>query len=348
MKGSLGCKEQLIVDTIFMKQANKYARNLHTAFIDYAKAYNSVPHSWLVKILQLYKVDETLVEFLKYTMKRWETKVMMTTKGSQIEIPNVKICKGVFQGDTLSPLWFCMALNPLSNILNETDCGYEIRNKNERGKKITHLFYMDDLKLYAKSEKEMKNMIKQVTEFSNDIKMGLGIDKCKTMAVKKRKQGYYDEPIITNEEEKVMKALSSGETYKYLGMEQSRMTEVGIIKDRLKKEFEKRLHLLCGSGLNGKNMIEAVNTYATPVLVYSFGVIHWSDTEMEELQRITRKVLTKYRHHHPKAAVERTMIARIDGGRGIIDVMELRDRQIHNMRGNIFIGEWKKMRLYRR
>jgi len=87
----------------------------------------------------------------------------------------------------------------------------------------------------------MINMIKQKTEFSNDIKMGLGIDECKTMALKKRKQEYYDEPIITNKEEKVMKALSSGETYKYLGMEQSRMTEVGIIKDRLKKEFEKRL-----------------------------------------------------------------------------------------------------------
>ena len=40
MKGSLGCKEQFIVDKIVMKQANKYARNLHT---DYAKAYDSVP-----------------------------------------------------------------------------------------------------------------------------------------------------------------------------------------------------------------------------------------------------------------------------------------------------------------
>ena len=146
------------------------------------------------------------------------------------------------------------------------------------------------------------------------------------------KPEYYNEPIITNEEEEAMKTLSSGETYKYLGMEQNRMTDVGIIKNRLKKEFKKRLHLLCGSGLNGKNMIKALNIYATPVLVYSFGAIHWSDTEMEELQRITRKVLTKYRHHHSKAAVERTMIARKDGGRGIIDVIELRDRQILNMR----------------
>jgi len=91
--------------------------------------------------------------------------------------------------------------------------------------------------------------------------------------------------------------------------------------------------MLCGSGLNSKNMIKALNTVCNAcAFVYSFGVIHWSDTEMEELQRITRRVFTKYRHHHPKAAVERTMIARKDGGRGIIDVMELRDRQIYNMR----------------
>jgi len=53
---------------------------------------------------------------------------------------------------------------------------------------------------------------------------------------------------------------------------------------------------------------------------------------MEELQRMARKLLTKYRHHHPKATVKRTIIARKDGGRGIIDLMELRDRQILNMR----------------
>ena len=75
----------------------------------------------------------------------------------------------------------------------------------------------------------------------------------------------------------------------YLGMEQNRMTEAGIVKERLRNEYEKRVRTICETGLNGKNIIKAINTYATPVLLYSFGVIHWSDTEMEELQRITGK-----------------------------------------------------------
>ena len=66
-----------------------------------------------------------------------------------------------------------------------------------------------------------------------------------------------------------MNAPSSGGTYKCLAVEQSRMTEVRIIKDSLRKEYEKRLHVL-----DDKSMVKAMNT----CVLYSFGVIHWSDT----------------------------------------------------------------------
>jgi hypothetical protein len=46
VKESFGCKEQLIIDTITMEQARKNNRNIYIAFIDYKKAYDSVPHSW--------------------------------------------------------------------------------------------------------------------------------------------------------------------------------------------------------------------------------------------------------------------------------------------------------------
>ena len=35
-----------------------------------------------------------------------------------------QIRRGIFQGDSLSPLLFCMALNPLSKELNRTGYGY--------------------------------------------------------------------------------------------------------------------------------------------------------------------------------------------------------------------------------
>jgi hypothetical protein len=57
-KFSQGCKEQLTINTITCKQVQKKNRNLSTARIDYKKAYDSVPHSWLIEVLYLYKIDK--------------------------------------------------------------------------------------------------------------------------------------------------------------------------------------------------------------------------------------------------------------------------------------------------
>jgi hypothetical protein len=35
--------------------------------------------------------------------------------------------------------------------------------------------------------------------------------------------------------------------------------------------------------INGNNLIKAVNTYAVPLLTYSFGVIKWSKTNLQNI-----------------------------------------------------------------
>jgi len=89
---------------------------------------------------------------------------------------------------------------------------------------------------------------------------------------------------------------------------------------------------ICKTKLNGKNLMKAINTMTTPVLVYSFGVIPWSDTELNELQIKTRTTLSRFKYHHPKATIERTMLPRKEGSRGLLDMLELRDKQMVNMR----------------
>jgi hypothetical protein len=44
---------------------------------------------------------------------------------------------GIFHGDWLSPLLVCLALIPLTNILNKQGAGYDVKGIN----KISHLFY---------------------------------------------------------------------------------------------------------------------------------------------------------------------------------------------------------------
>jgi hypothetical protein len=60
---------------------------------------------------------------------------------------------GIFQGDSLSPLLFCISLYPLIEQLNRLNTGYE---EHTTEAKISQLLYMDDLKLIGKLEEELQ------------------------------------------------------------------------------------------------------------------------------------------------------------------------------------------------
>jgi hypothetical protein len=83
-----------------------------------------------------------------------------------IETEDITIQCGIFQGDSLSPLLFCICLLPLTEQLNKLNTGYEEHNTKT---KISHLLYMDDLKLIAKSMEELEKQIQTVKTFSDDI-----------------------------------------------------------------------------------------------------------------------------------------------------------------------------------
>ena len=70
------------------------------------------------------------------------------------------------QGDSFSPLLFCLALVPLTSELVTSGYGYTILNT---GVPISNLFYMDDLKLYSKNEQEQVGEMKIVKQFNDDI-----------------------------------------------------------------------------------------------------------------------------------------------------------------------------------
>ncbi|CAH2227841.1 jg18853 [Pararge aegeria aegeria] len=74
--------------------------------------------------------------------------------------------RGIFQGDCLSPLWFCLALNPLSSLLESSETGFQFRRE---GAKLSHLFYMADLKLLAPNATLLHELLNITTEFSNSI-----------------------------------------------------------------------------------------------------------------------------------------------------------------------------------
>jgi hypothetical protein len=56
------------------------------------------------------------------------------------------------------------------------------------------------------------------------------------------------------------------------------------MKQKLDEEYLNRTKNLLKTKLNGKNTIKAINTYGTPVLTFSFGIVKWTSTDLENLQ----------------------------------------------------------------
>jgi len=138
-------------------------KNLSIAWIDYQKTFNSVPHSWVEKSIALVQVNSKIVRFCKLSKEKRNTRLFLKTKQEVIQSQPIHIRRGIFQGDCLSPLLFCIALIPLTNKLNKGDCGYQLHGTE---RKISHLLYMDDLKLLGRNENYLKNEIKIVQKFA--------------------------------------------------------------------------------------------------------------------------------------------------------------------------------------
>ena len=181
IRKKMGTKDQLLINKAILEDAKRRQRNLSMAWVDYQKAFDSVPHSWINRCLELYKVEEGLRTFLKDQMTKWKTSITLSHAHGDITIPDIKIQRGIFQGDSLSPLLFCLAIDPLSKVLKKQNIGYDlgqVRGRNKKKEIINHLLFMDDLKLYADSDPNLNKLLNIVHKFSNDIGMNFGLDKC--------------------------------------------------------------------------------------------------------------------------------------------------------------------------
>ena len=113
-KDSYGCRDQLMINNAILENCKKRKKNLLTAWIDYKKAFDSVPHSWILKYLQMCKIQPGVITFKEESMSQWKANMTLVHKEGVLETGPIRIKRGIFQGDSLSPLLFTMSPNPLT------------------------------------------------------------------------------------------------------------------------------------------------------------------------------------------------------------------------------------------
>ena len=198
---SRGTKDQLLIDRTVLKDFKKRHFNLSMVWIYYRKAYDLLLHSWVNECVEMFGTAENLRTFLQKSMQQW----MLSLVANGEDLGEVNVKRGIFQGDSLSPLLFVLSMVSLSLILKKVNSCYKWGKKKY---KSDHLLFMDDLKLYAKSEKQTNTLVRTVHLLSTSIGMEFG----------KKKYG-----ILTMKRGKTVKSegikLQDGEVMKEVGEE---------------------------------------------------------------------------------------------------------------------------------
>ena len=60
-KGVWGCTKQLLINKMILDEVRSNRRNLFMMWFDYKKAFDSIPHQWLIEALKLAKIPDMLL-----------------------------------------------------------------------------------------------------------------------------------------------------------------------------------------------------------------------------------------------------------------------------------------------
>jgi len=171
------------------------SQKLEMVRVDYRKAYDSVSHGWLLLCLHMFKLHISLQHFLELSMRQWRTE--LTFAGDPLGTVNIK--RGIFQGDSFSPLlflFFCILLQWV------TSCGVE---------QLSIIFCIR--MIYGRSKSEITSLVTSVELFSSDFGMTFCAAKCAHLGLKRGRPSIYSTEGIDLPDSLSLRSLAYGETY---------------------------------------------------------------------------------------------------------------------------------------
>ena len=213
---------------------------------------------------------------------------MELTAGGR-SLAEAKFQRGIFQGNVLSPLLFIIATMSLSHILRKCTPRYNLSKSQE---KINHIMYIDDIKLFAKYEKELETLILADRIYSQDIGMEFGIEKCAMLVMKSGKRHLTDGMELPNQDK--IRTLGEKETYKYLGILEDDNIKQVEMKEKIKKEYPRRTRKLLETKLCSRNLTKRIHTWAVLLVRYS-GPFLKLTRELKQMDQRTRKLMAMHK-----------------------------------------------------
>ena len=143
VEGVLGTVDQLIIDMCIMEEVKSHRRNLAVAFYDYKEAYDKVHHDWMLRVYIRILILTNVITLMRELMRKWKTRLEIWNDGEKKIIRWINVLCGFLQGDSYSPLGFCLTEITVCNLLQDTK-GCRMGVPGAQDAKETHSLFADE------------------------------------------------------------------------------------------------------------------------------------------------------------------------------------------------------------
>ena len=172
------CRDNIFVLTQLHQHCKAARRPLFAAFLDVAKAFDTVDRDLLTLKLLHHNISGRFLATLLSLFKGDQSVVVMGTDRSQ-PFPHER---GVRQGDPLSPLLYALANNDLLTTATSMSPNGGVSIV-EQQRSLAGLSYADDVVLLADSAEQLQNLLNGAYYHANQNHYAFNPPKCKVMVV---------------------------------------------------------------------------------------------------------------------------------------------------------------------
>ena len=219
----------IILYNLIRKYCHKSNLRIFACFVDFSKAFDTVPRDILFEKLLKYNINGVFFNNIKKMYMGNKTSIKLGNKITESFDTN----QGVRQGDILSPLLFNIFLSDFNDYIENVEGKLQISDL----KSINSLIWADDILLLSQSKEGLSQILDLLSNYCERNKLTLNKEKTKCMVFNKtgrviRKPFYYRGAL-----------LETVKSYKYLGFTVTPSGEIysGLkdLRDRANKAWYK-------------------------------------------------------------------------------------------------------------
>ena len=140
----------------------------------YKKAYDKVHHDWMLRVYKWIGIPDEVIKLILNLMELWKTTLEIWSKGEKMTSRWINISCGFLQGDSYSPVGFCISKIPVCQLLQQGR-GYRMGPSGNRDVSRTHSLFVDDLNVYQESHEILSDVKKVIVQASHDNGVCYGV-----------------------------------------------------------------------------------------------------------------------------------------------------------------------------